>query len=71
MSSYRCLITVFYGSGVWGCEHNDIVEKRHLKICRIVLGVTNKTSKCMVYGEFGRTPLQASIDQNVLGEFLG
>ena len=32
----------------------------------MLLGVNNKTSKCMVYGELGRTPLQASIDQNVL-----
>ena len=31
----------------------------------MLLGVNNKTSKCMVYGELGRTPLQASIDQNV------
>ena len=35
------------------------------KLCRMLLGVKNKTSKCMVYGELGRTPLQASIDQNV------
>ena len=32
----------------------------------MLLGVNKKTSKCMVYGELGRTLLQASIDQNVL-----
>ena len=32
----------------------------------MLLGVNNKTSKCMLYGELGRTLLQASIDQNVL-----
>ena len=29
------------------------------------VGLYNKTSKCMVYGELGRAPLQASINQNV------
>ena len=43
-----------------------IVEKLHLIFYRMLLGVNNNTSKCMVYGELGRTPLQASIDQNVL-----
>ena len=56
---------LLYGSGVWGCENNDIVEKLHLKFCRMLLGENNKISKCMVYGELCRTPLQASIDQNV------
>ena len=32
----------------------------------MLLGVNNKISKCMVHGELGRAPLQASIDQNVL-----
>ena len=57
---------LLYGSGVWSCENNDIVEKLHLKFCRMVLGVDNKTTKCMVYCELGRPPLQASTDQNVL-----
>ena len=53
---------LLYGSGVWGCENNDIVEKLYLKFCRMLLGVNSKTTKCMVYGELGRAPLQASID---------
>ena len=36
----------------------------------MLLGVNDKTSKCMVYGELGRTPLQASIGQTV-SNFLG
>ena len=57
---------LLYGFGVWGCENNDIVEKLNLKFCCMLLGVNNKTLKCLVYGELGGTPLQASIDQNVL-----
>ena len=52
---------LLYGSGVWGCENNNIVEKSHLKFCRMLLGVNNKNAKCMVHGELGRTSLQASI----------
>ena len=58
------------GSGVWGCENNNIVEKLHLKFCRMLLGVNNKISNFMVYGELVRIPLQASIDQNVLNFVL-
>ena len=50
----------------YGYDNNDIVEKLHLKFCRMLLGVNSKTSKCLVYGELGITPLQASIDKNVL-----
>ena len=47
-----------------------LIEKLHLQFYCMLLGVNNKTSKCMVcvgpYGELGGTPLQSSIDQNVL-----
>ena len=32
----------------------------------MLVGVNNKTSKCMLYGQLGKTLLQASIDQNLL-----
>lgn len=57
---------LLYGSEIWGFENNDIIEKLHLRFCRILLNVSNKSPKCMVYGELGRMPLQALIDQNVL-----
>ena len=51
-------------------ENNDIVEKRHLKLCRMHLRINNKISKCIVHGELGRTHLQASIDKKCI-EFGG
>ena len=38
----------------------------HMIASILLLGVNNKTAKCIVYGELGRTPSQASIDKNVL-----
>ena len=43
-----------------------IIVEKLLIFFRMLPGVNNNTSKCMVYGESGRTPLQASIDKNVL-----
>ena len=57
---------LLHGSWVWGCENNNIVERLLLKFCRMLLGVNNNISKCMVYGESGRATLQANVDQNVL-----
>ena len=48
MFNYIRLIILLYASRVWGCENNDIVEKLHLKFCRMLLEVNNKTSK--MYG---------------------
>lgn len=57
---------LLYGAEIWGCGNNDIIEKLHLKYCRMLLRVNNSTSKCMVYGELGRFPLQTFINQRML-----
>ena len=54
-----------YGSEIWGYE-NNLIEKLHLKICRLVLRVNNSTFKCMVLDELGRHPLQPFVDQRML-----
>ena len=39
----------------WGCENNGIIEKVHLKFCRVLLNVKNRTPRCMMMiGELGR-----------------
>ena len=44
-------------------ERANLIEKLHLKFCRFVLGVHQKTANLAVYGETGRYPLY--IDQIV------
>ena len=38
-------------------ERTNLIEKLHLKFCRFVLGVHQKTANLAVYGETGRFPL--------------
>ena len=46
-----------YACEVWGFHSANDVEKIHLNFCKKVLGVNNKATTCMVYGELGRFPL--------------
>ena len=45
---------VLYGSEIWCYEGCEILEKLHLKFCKIVLCLP---CNVMVYGELGRYPL--------------
>ena len=48
---------LLYGSGIWGLEHYDNIERVHLYACKKILGVKTSTCNTMVYGELGRFPL--------------
>ena len=48
---------LLYGCEIWGFENNDILEKLHLKFCKMILNISKRTPSCMVYGELGRFPL--------------
>jgi hypothetical protein len=43
---------------VWGFSNNDILEKIHLKFCKILLNLKTSTPSYMVYGELGRYPIK-------------
>ena len=58
--SIKCLLDLFdkmikpillYGCEVWGFSDNDILEKIHLKYCKILLNLKTSTLSYMVYGE--------------------
>ena len=64
--SIKCLLDLFdkmikpillYGCKVWGFSNNDILEKIHLKLCKILLNLKTPTPSYMVYGELGRYPI--------------
>jgi hypothetical protein len=40
-----------YGSEIWGYENIDILEKVHVKICKLLLNLKTSTPTFMLYGE--------------------
>ena len=52
---------LLYGCEIWGFVNNDILEKVHLKFCKIILPLKATTPNCMIYRELGRYPLDIDI----------
>jgi hypothetical protein len=55
-TSYMALIPLFTGFG-----KNDIIERVHLKFCKLLLRLKVSTPNFMVYRELGRYPLEIDI----------
>ena len=49
---------LLYGSEVIGHDNNYVLEKVHLKFCKMILHINKKTPTCMVLGELGRFPIE-------------
>ena len=50
-----------YGSEIWGYENIDILEKLHVKFCKLLLNLKTSTPNFMLYGELGRYPLNITV----------
>lgn len=61
IQSFHKSIHLLYPISSKFVEVQDPVEKLHMKFCKRILGVNNKTSNLGVYSELGRSPLY--IDQ--------
>lgn len=48
---------LLYDSELWGFENLCIIEKLHLKFCKLVLSLKTSTPNFMIYGELVRYPL--------------
>jgi len=46
-----------YGSEIWGYENIDILEKLHVKFCKLLLNLKTSTPNFMLFGAVGRYPL--------------
>jgi len=46
-----------YGSEIWGFEKAKAIERVHLKFCKILLNVCQKSCNNAIYGELGRFSL--------------
>jgi hypothetical protein len=51
---------------VWGFSNNDIIEKVHLKFCKLLLHLKSSTPSYMIYGELGRYPLEIDIKSRII-----
>lgn len=57
---------LLYAGEVWGGGNLNILEKLHLKFCKILLQVKPSTPTCMVYGELGRYPLSLTCKTKII-----
>lgn len=57
---------MLYGSEIWGFEKLDILEKVHLKFCKLILKVKKSTPSFIVYGELGRYPLYVYVKSRMI-----
>jgi hypothetical protein len=47
-------------------ENIDIIEKPHVKLCKLLLNLKTSTPNVMLYGELGRYPLNIRVKLNIL-----
>ena len=55
-----------YGCEVWGFSNNAIVERVHLKFCKLLLHLKPSTPDFMIYGEPGRYPMDIQIKTRMI-----
>lgn len=48
---------LLYGCEVWGYGNVDIIERIHVKLCKLLFNLKSSTPHYMIYGELGRVPL--------------
>ena len=57
---------LLYGCEVWGFSNNAIVERVHLKFCKLLLHLKPSTPDFMIYGELGRYPMDIQIKTRMI-----
>lgn len=57
---------LLYGCEIWGNDNNSIIERLHLKFCKMLLGINKSSPTCIVLGELGRFPLDVYIRSRMI-----
>ena len=57
---------IMYGCEIWGFSNLNLIEKLHLKFCKIILKLKKSTCSSMVYGELGRSPLNCIVKSRMI-----
>ena len=52
---------ILYGCEIWGFGNNEISERLHFKLCKLLLHLKASTPDYMVYDELGRYPISIDI----------
>ena len=63
-------VNILYGCELWGLSNCDIIERVHLKYCKLLLSLKSSTPNCMIYGELGRYPLYIDIKQRMVSYWI-
>ena len=73
--SIKCQLELFdkivkpillYGCEIWGQGKNSVIERVHMKFCKLLLRVKKSTPDYMIYGELGRYPLNINIKLRII-----
>ena len=57
---------LLYGCEIWGYTNVEIIERVHLKFCKLLLGVKKSTPSFMIYGELGTCPMYVFIKSRII-----
>ena len=58
--------TLLYGCEIWGLGNIEIIERVHIKFCKLLLQLKNSSPTCMIYGELGRYPIVLDVKIRIL-----
>jgi hypothetical protein len=61
---------LLYGCELWGLSNCDIIERVHLKYCKLLLNLKSSTPNSMIYGKLGRYPLYIDIKQRMVSYWI-
>jgi hypothetical protein len=57
---------ILYECETWGFGNNEIIERLHLKLCKLLLHPKTSTPDYMVYDELGRYPIRIDIKARMI-----
>jgi hypothetical protein len=57
---------LLYGCEIWVFGNIDIIERVHLKFCKLILNLKKSTPNFMIYGELGIYPMSVYIELHMI-----
>ena len=57
---------LLYGCEIWGFTNTAMIERVHLKFCKLLLHLKQSTPDFMIYGELGRYRMEVQIKTRMI-----